>query len=316
MTEGFWVLPGQIQLAIRAPQSVVQRLVAGIHWQQRPSRQAVRTVWVDWAEAEYIQYRAIYWQAHFTQEEVIWSQRGEDWLFLGAGFFLAYSQTTDSARFFAQPAWEDDVFTYSYPFLNLLIQVLNRQGYTPLHAAVIGKNDQFVLLPGKQNTGKSTTAATWVMQGGQFVTDDFCFLQANDPTTVYGFYPSFRIRKEALSFLSPYLSASQLQQKGDSKYFFSTLTHCPDRFVPQASIRSIFCLTLHNRTLSHTHVGPQVGFAYLASSIAFAVQHRATSQLCVQAIRTMVRTLPVVQVNLTPNGAENYAYLNELIGSG
>ena len=306
MTEGFWLLPEQIQLGIRAPQSVLRRLGCSY-------TQLNRTVWVDWVEGDYLIHRVAYWQPHFTREDVVWAQHGEDWLFLGAGFFLSYTQRTDSARFFALPEWLDDVFTFSYPFLNLLVQILNRQGYTPLHAAVIGSNDRFVLIPGKQNTGKSTTAATWVVHGGQFVTDDFCFVQADEPTTVYGFYPTFRIRKEALPFLNPYITSDKFLQKGDSKFFFSTLTHCTDRFVSQAPIKAIFCLTRQGSTLSHTYVSPQVGFSYLASSLAFAVQHRASGQLCIQAIRRMVRELPVIQINLSPDMTENYAYLKELI---
>ncbi|GAB4040464.1 hypothetical protein [Spirosoma gilvum] len=313
MTEGFWQLPEQIQLVIRAPQPVLQRLSSGIVLNCQPSELAARTIRVDWAEEDYKKQRAAYWQAQFRQEDIVWASHGGDWLVLGAGFFLSYSQLTDSAQFFALPEWLDDVFTFSYPFLNLLIQVLNRQGYAPLHAAVIGANDQFVLIPGKQNTGKSTTSATWVLQGGQFVTDDFCFLRADNPTTVYGFYPTFRIREQALPFLSPYLSVDQFLQKGDSKYFFNAMAYCPDRFVAHASIKAIFCLTLQNRALSHAQVSPRVGFEYLASSLAFAAQYRATGHLCLQAIRKLVRELPVVQVNLSAVTTENYAYLTELI---
>lgn len=316
MAIGFWQLPEQISVAITAPQSVMQLISNRIVVTGIGSADAgVRTVRLDWTEAAFHTYQSAYWQPHFTQDDVVWRENGQEWLFMGYGFFLAYSQPTESAQFFITSGRLDDVLTYSYPFLNLLIYLLSNRGYACLHAAVIGSNDHFALIPGKQNTGKSTTSATWVLNGGQFVTDDFCFMAVEEPTRVHGFYPSLRLREEALPLLQKYLSPDLLQQQGVSKYFYSLLTQAPECFVTEAHLRSILCLTLHNRVLSHVQVSPKIGYDYLASSVAFSAQYRSDSRVCLQVIKKLVWELPVLQVNLSPNTDENYHYLRELMAS-
>ncbi|UFH52315.1 hypothetical protein [Spirosoma sp. KNUC1025] len=315
MAVGFWKLPENLEVAIHAPEEILQLLSYRIVISRFQSDYIGRIVKLDWAEADYKKYYDRYWQHHFTSEEIVWKENDSGWLFLGYGFFLTYSSRTDSALFFAIPDRLADVFTFSYPFLNLLIYLLKQRRYISLHAAVIGIQDRFVLIPGKQNTGKSTTAASWLLNGGQFVTDDFCFVQQENPRVAHGFYPTLRLREQALALVSNRLISSQLEQRGDSKYFFSLLTHRPDQFVAKVLLQSIFCLTIQSGRLSNTHVGPRTGFEYLLSSIAFSTQYRADSRLCLQVIKQLVREIPILQISLSPNIDENYSYLKELITS-
>jgi|GEM_PF-5967146 len=311
----YWQLPENIVVALMAPHSVLNALDNSIVLHQDVSLASSRVVDLVWSEDGYRQFHSQFWQDDYFQDDVVWRESDSGWLFLGAGYFLAYSKATDSARFFTVPEQMDALLVFSYPFLNLLVNLLKPSGYVSLHAAVIGDNDKFVLIPGKQNTGKSTTSANWVLKGGRFLTDDFCFVNIDNPKIAHGFYPSLRLRKEALPLLGNLLVPQSLQQKGSSKYFFSLLSQAPDCFVPRAALTSVFCLHIQKGKPSHLAVSPKTGFEYLASSIAFSVQYRGDSRLCLQAIKKIVRELPVVQVNLSPDMNENYHYLKELIAS-
>lgn len=315
MPVAFWPLTEFLTVAIRAPEAVGQILAERLVLQPALTRPAGRVVRLEWGESAHERNRSAYWQPHFTAQDVVWKESGTDWLFLGDGFSLGHSTASDSAHFFVTPDRWNDVFTYSYPFLNLLVKLLTPLGYAPLHAAVLGFGERFALIPGKQNTGKSTTAATWWLQGGAVLTDDFCFVPVDNPTLAHGFYPTLRLREAALPLVQPYLSPHQLQQQGDSKHFFSLLAHAPERFVAQGRLRAVFCLTLHAAAPSHAAASARTGFEYLASSVVFSVQNRADGRLCLQAIKKLVRELPVLRVNLSPNPEENFACLKQLLES-
>ena len=309
----YWYLPETIVVAIKAPDFILHALSKSIVLNLQHHSRFARIVRLEWSADRYRQYQLEYWKEHYLQEDVVWRETESGWLFLGMGYFLAYSKTTDSSVFFTSPELEDSLLTYSYPFLNLLVNLLKPYGYVSLHAAVIGQNNKFVLVPGKQNTGKSTTSATWVLKGGNFLTDDFCFVHVENPAIAHGFYPSVRLREGALPLLDGILPPNALQQKGDSKYFFSLLVNAPHLFVSSAAISSVFCLNIQKRSPSHAVVSPKIGLEYLASSVAFSVQYRGDSRLCLQTIKKLIHQLPVLQVNLSPDVNENYEYLNELI---
>lgn len=309
----FWPLPKPLTLAIQAPEAVLRLLADRIMLEPAARLSATRVVSLTWDEERYQTSRAAHWQPHFSAQDVVWKETPTDWLFLGDGFSLGYAAETDSAHFFVTPERWDDVFTFSYPFLNLLIKLLTPLGYAALHAGVVGSGERFALIPGKQNSGKSTTTATWLLRGGSVLTDDFCFVPLTDPTLAHGFYPTLRLREPALPLLAPALAPDQLQQQGDSKYFFSLLTHAPERFVPQARLRAVFCLSLHAAAPSHAPASAQTGFEYLASSVVFSIQNRGDGRACLEAIKKLVRELPVLRVNLSPNPGENFGYLKELL---
>lgn len=313
MTICYWPLPDQLQLAICAPEPVVQQLAYSLVLQDQPSEWATQTIWLYWSEEAYRHYALTYWQAQYAPADVVWWEQGSSWLTGGDGYVLSYSASNRTAQFFAVPERLDDMYTFSYPLLSLLTYLLNQQGFVPFHASVIGRQNQFVLLPGKQHTGKSTTALSWVLGGGQFLTDDFCFLKPDNPTQVYGFYPTFRIREEALPIIGHQLPLEQCWQKNQSKYFFSTLIHRPGHFVPHASLKAIYCLRLQAGAPSSRPVPSQVGFEYLASSLAFAAQYRANTRLCLQGIKKLIRELPVIEVSLSRSVEANVAFLDQLI---
>lgn len=311
----FWSLTDPLTLAIQAPEEVLRLLTGRIVLEAVPRSTATRVVALNWQEPAYRLARAAHWQLHFSSQDVVWQETPTDWLFLGDGFSLGYSAATDAAHFFVTPERYDDVFTFSYPFLNLVMKLLTPLGYAALHAGVVGHGERFALIPGKQNSGKSTTTATWLLRGGSVLTDDFCFVPLADPTLAHGFYPTLRLRAPALPLLTPQLSPDQLQQQGDSKYFLSLLTHAPERFVPQARLRAIFCLSLHGSSPSHAPVSARTGFEYLASSVVFSIQNRGDGRACLEAIKKLVRELPVLAVRLSPNAGENFSYLKEVLAT-
>ncbi|RPI57456.1 MAG: hypothetical protein EHM55_01790 [Acidobacteria bacterium] len=86
------------------------------------------------------------------------------------------------ARIFVESPQESDLYLLSHPVLSLLLmELLKRRGYYPLHAAGLALDGHGVLLAGTSGAGKSTLSVALARRGFSFLSDDTVFLEADAP---------------------------------------------------------------------------------------------------------------------------------------
>jgi hypothetical protein len=311
----FWTLSENVTIKINAPAFIIQLLSENILLSEKPPLNANNLITLNWNQQLYLQYFEKYWNPKYNSEDNIYSEGDDGFFLVCKGFFLNYSKHTNKAAFYIEKAFAADYLTFSYPLLKLLIYLLDLRGFVPLHAAVIGNNNGFVLIPGKQNSGKSTTSASWVLNGGKLLTDDTCFVNPLHPNKIYGYYPSIRLREQSLNILRNQLSADQLKQKDSSKYFYQVLKQFPENFAPVGFIKAVFCIQIKNGPPSHIVSDAQTAYKHLASSLAFSIHHGASGKLCLQAIKIITSSLPVYLIYLSPYPKVNYEYLETLMNT-
>ena len=311
----YWQLTADHLVHIEAPSTILHLFAESVVLTENMSTRFDKTTRLHWNASRFKQVLQTYWKSEYGEKDNVYSRTENGFLLLGKDFFIEYSSETQLATFYIEEEVASDYLIYSYPFLKLVVFLLNQDGYSPLHASVIGNETGFVLMPGKQFSGKSTTTATWVIHGGMIVGDDICFIHPEQVTLVYGHYPSFRLRASSLNLFEKTVDLSVLKQKNDSKYFYPLLQVNPALFIPSATLKAIFCIQLHEAKPTSSVSTKSVGFNYLASSFAFAMQHDANNTLCIQTIKKLVTTLPVYEVFLSPNISENYQFLDHLIRS-
>lgn len=74
---------------------------------------------------------------------------------------------------------DEDVWLLSHPVLSLvLLEMLKRRGFFPVHAAGVALDGRGVLLAGTSGAGKSTLAVALVRDGLAFLSDDTVFLES------------------------------------------------------------------------------------------------------------------------------------------
>lgn len=311
----YWRLTEEHLVHVEAPTSILQLFAESVVLTENISMRFDKTTRLEWNASRFNQILQTYWKFDYGEKDNVYSRTENGFLLLGKDFFIEYTSDSQLATFYIVEEVASDYLIYSYPFLKLVVFLLNQDGFSPLHASVIGNETGFVLMPGKQFSGKSTTTATWVFQGGMIVGDDICFIHPDDATQVYGHYPSFRLRESSLKLFEKTVDLSVLKQKNDSKYFYPLLAQNPRLFIPSATLKAIFCIQLHEAKPKSSVSTKSMGFNYLASSFAFAMQHDADNLLCIHTIKKLVTTLPIYEVFLSPHMEENFLFLDQLIRS-
>ncbi len=83
------------------------------------------------------------------------------------------------ARIFVDAPTDADLWLLSHPVLSLvLMELLKRRGFFPVHAACLALDGRGVLLAGTSGAGKSTLAVALARAGFAFLSDDTVFVQA------------------------------------------------------------------------------------------------------------------------------------------
>lgn len=84
------------------------------------------------------------------------------------------------------------------------------RGLVPLHAAAIGNDDGFWLLPAAAGQGKSTLAAAAASAGLRFLGDDFVLLDA-ERLVLHSLYATLRLAPRALEMVEAHFGRDRLE---------------------------------------------------------------------------------------------------------
>jgi hypothetical protein len=193
------------------------------------------------------------------------------------------------------PAWEP-----SAPFRNLFHWALADMGLVFAHAAVVGTSAGAILLAGRGGAGKSTTAMVCVDAGWQYVSDDYCVLDASGHPTAHGLYGTAKVSPDAFARL-PALAQVEHSQRDDGKIVLDLGTSLRPQLADSLPLRAVVIPTVTGTT-GRLHRLPLVaGARALAPSTLFQLPGARQSSL--GTIAQILRQIPVFGLDVGPDFA-------------
>ena len=107
----------------------------------------------------------------------------------------------------------------NHPFAKAIFLWAQQHSLLMLHSAAVGINGHGVLLVGHGGTGKSTLTCTCLTDGFDFVSDDYCLLNATNSYTVYPIYKNVSLNPDSLGKLPMFKPLEILPMQGEKSAF-------------------------------------------------------------------------------------------------
>ena len=197
----------------------------------------------------------------------------------------------------------------NHPFAKAIFLWAQQHSLLMLHSAAVGINGHGVLLVGHGGTGKSTLTCTCLTDGFDFVSDDYCLLNATNSYTVYPIYKNVSLNPDSLGKLPMFKPLEILPMQGEKSAFEISES------IIKASlpIDAIVLLQITNNT------EPEIKLDLSKKALGQLI-YSTTKQLgCFQEIefvRKLAQRLlgmPIYRFYLTKNLQKNCQYLKKWI---
>jgi hypothetical protein len=192
---------------------------------------------------------------------------------------------------------------YSKPLLLLLSIWYYDRGVQLLHAGALARGGAGVLLPGESGTGKSTTCLAAVVQGLQYVGDDFIGLErtAHGPLLVHSVFGTGCVVHENLArFESIRHHIVDEDAPGDEKPIVFVPEIFPERLCPTAEVRAVALLSVGHATTEVQRATRVEALRRFAASTLHTVVPRPGRE-ALQMVGDLVERMPAYRLMLGPN---------------
>lgn len=306
-----WQLLEDLIIFISAPEYVIQALGERINLSFGGDDRIAYTLQIVWNSARFDTLKQHFWNGNLRPECIVEYKDSAKHLFLGANHYELLNTDTGILEFYSQNEVNKLHNQYAYPFLRWIGRLLNTRGVAPIHAAAIGDKELFVLIPGKATAGKSTTTATWMIQGGDYLSDDFVFLSGK---SAYGYYHGINLRYSALSLFAETLPDLFLKAKTspvNEEKFFLYDPHNKKYHKTEGIPSAIWCPEIGYSTPHLKKISASAAYNSLLSSIQMNKEYQFDLRLCHQHIKSLVNELPAYAICLTENVFENFKFMKE-----
>lgn len=152
-----------------------------------------------------------------------------------------YDPISRVGYFWTQDARQLPDWAAGAPFRTTLHWFLNESNIHLMHGAVVGHNNQSVLITAKSGSGKSTTALSCVLSGMDYLADDYVAIGLNDDhVTAISLYNSAKVTREGLGLFPELQSGVWNPNFGDNEkaiLFMSQLF--PDQVTRELPLSAI-----------------------------------------------------------------------------
>lgn len=143
------------------------------------------------------------------------------------------------------------------PLQAILFAWCHSRGIQPVHAGLVARGGDGVMIGGAGGSGKSTTALLCVQAGFSYLADDYVGLPrpANGGQIAYSFYTSLWLEEEH-SKKFQWLTANRIEGQicGDEKLPFGVAEAFPDSMARQCIVRAVVLPKVAH--LSHSRLRP------------------------------------------------------------
>ncbi len=308
-----WQLLADLIISISGPEYVIQALGERIDLSFGGDDRMTYTLQIVWNPARFDTLKQHFWNENLRPECIVEFKDSEKHLFLGSTHYELLNIDTGILEFYSHNEVNKLHNQYSYPFLRWIGRLLNSRGFAPIHAAAIGDKGLFVLIPGKATAGKSTTTATWMIHGMDYLSDDFVFLSGK---LAHGYYRGINLRKSALSLFAETLPDLFLRDKtspvNEEKVFLYD-NHSKSHHKTQGIPSAIWYPEIGYSKPHLRKISASAAYNSLLSSIQLNKEYQFDLRLCHQTIKSLVHELPAFAICLTADISENFRFMQEAL---
>jgi hypothetical protein len=217
-----------------------------------------------------------------------------------------YDPTTKTGYFWTHDALRLPGWVPSAPFRTILHWFLNESAAHLLHGAVIGSNNQSVLLTAKGGSGKSTTAISCLLAGMDYLADDYIAVTINEDglPLAHSLYQSAKITEHGMQFfpeLAEKIWNTNFENREDKreKALFFLQDLFPDQIKTKSTLNAIFIPKI---TGGVTRIVPATKMeALLAIAPTSLLQLPLAETTKLQAFKEIISTIPCYTLELGPD---------------
>lgn len=223
---------------------------------------------------------------------------------LGHGILSLYRPGSRQAVFYAASAADIPRWVARMPFRQLLGWWAEEVGMTLAHAAVVGRNDRCVLIPGASGSGKSTTALACSEHGLDFIADDLCLLDPAEPRA-YALYQWAKAEAATRALLPDLEQRIVATEAGQS-------VMRPANLVRSARVAGIVLPTIAGgpRCTTRPATAAEAAFALGPSTL---VEGNGAGPASLAALTRIARTVPVAHLDLCTDMADVAASVERIL---
>lgn len=201
--------------------------------------------------------------------------------------------------------WIDRIERLSFwevaaPFRTIFRWWAEEHGFQLAHAAVVGRDGSGVLLAGRSGQGKSTTAATCLDAGLDYVSDDYVLVSRQTHPTAYCLYNSAKLHSHLLQSHFPHWQHRVVRHIGpESKSLFFVHRSCPDQLKDHLRLAAVVCPRLTDREESRC-VANSRAEAMRAVGPSTVLPHASCRSSGFSFLANLIRQLPSYRLELGP----------------
>lgn len=141
------------------------------------------------------------------------------------------------AGFWVRDATQLPYYEKGAPLRFILHACLSRHGLQLIHAAAVGTASGCAILAGQGGSGKSTTAIACVIDGMNYVADDYCLL--GEGPRAHSLYNSAKLDWDAVDRMPEIRSAISSAQAGDEKALLFVHEYLADQVQASLPIKAL-----------------------------------------------------------------------------
>lgn len=181
-----------------------------------------------------------------------------------------------------------------------------------IHSGAVACGDDAVLLVGNSGAGKSTVALSCVLEGMEYLGDDYCLISTDPAPVVFSLYSSAKLHAAHLNKCFPMLVDHTLlteNPSGDKVVVYGSDVF-PDRIRSHANIRAIVMPVMTGRRTPTIHRLSQAT-ALQALAPSSLLQMPGLGQVEFHSLAQLIRKCPCYQLEF----GENLATLADTLKS-
>jgi len=216
-------------------------------------------------------------------------------------------------------AWHEDIFIYerAKPFARLLLAWHNDLGFQIVHAGLVARHGDGLLLAGKSGSGKSTSSLLCALGGLDFLAEDYVALENGDDGSFVGhsLYSSVFLKTHHLDRFHE-LSAHAVRgmPPHEEKSVILLSDALPGRLGRSARIRAlVFPEVLDTVEAKVEPLSKGAALLALAPSSLLQIPNRDLGALGFQRLARLVESVPCFRIGVGSDWRSITRQLDELI---
>lgn len=231
------------------------------------------------------------------------------------GALSIYQPSAKIAAYWLHCSEEISIYEQGAPLQKILRWFTSHDGWQLLHAAVLGLNNQGILLAGWPRAGKSTTTLSCLREGFQYITDDKCLVRIEQHQVVaYSLYNAAKLTQESAAWFPDLAAQSHAVDPSNGKRLLFLYPAAKQQLVRQMPVRAIVVPTLRSPRLAPRLTSIAKGEVLRILGPSTVVQFAGGEGTGLHLMAKLVAALPCYALELGPP-ATNPACIAELINS-